>query len=234
MKKAIIFDVDGVIVDVRESYHLAIKETAQHYLGKEVPLDLIKRIKYERAINNDWDVTLEVIRHMGGDADYDELVDVFTQKYERLKVKEKPLLSRDFFLRLREAGPSLGIVTGRPRRDLDWVLERFNIKDLFEVTVDEDDIPDPSLRKPDPYPLKLCMDRLGCEEALYIGDNTADQKMVSSATEKYGISVGFVHFKRVIDLNLEADYVASSEEDLLSFLLQWASRNREGVRGSRP
>ncbi len=232
--KAIIFDVDGVLVDVRESYHLAIKETAEHYLGREVPLDLIKKIKYERAINNDWDVTQAVIEHFGGKADYEELVEVFTQKYDLFKEREKPLLSREFFRRLKEAGTPLGIVTGRPKRDLLWVLERFDIRSFFDCTIDEDDIPDQSLRKPHPYPLRICLERLGAEEAIYVGDNTADQKMVASAVERYGLKAGFVHFNRVVDLTLEADFVTPSEEDLLNFLLQWVCPNQEGVRGYRP
>jgi len=40
--KAVIFDVDGVIVDVSESYHRTIKETAELFLGREVPLDLMR------------------------------------------------------------------------------------------------------------------------------------------------------------------------------------------------
>lgn len=232
--RAAIFDVDGVLVDVRESYHNAIKLTAEHYLGREVPIEFIKKIKYERAINNDWDVTLAVIRELGGDADYDELVKIFTEKYDLLKEKEKPLLSVNLFETLKKEGIPLGIVTGRPKRDLLWFLSRFGLSDYFACTIDEDDVEDPSLRKPHPYPLKVCMEKLSSNSGIYIGDNTADQKMVRLARELYSLDVLFVHFNKMVDLELEADFTTSEEEELLSFLLQEASRNREGARGYLP
>jgi HAD superfamily phosphatase len=232
--RAVIFDVDGVIVDVRESYHLAIKRTAEEFLGREVPLDLIREIKFSRSINNDWDVTYEVIKELGGEADYEDLVLRFTQIYEELKHREKQILPADLFLSLKEAGVPLGIVTGRPKADLKFVLERFRLGELFDVTVDEDDVADKNLRKPHPFPLHLCMELLGAEEALYVGDNTADLEMVVSYRKIYGKPVKFVHFKKVVDLDLPADFSTNSEEDLRRYLLQEASRSREGERVSRP
>lgn len=230
--KAIIFDVDGVIVDVRESYHLAIKETAELYLKREVPLEEIRRIKFSRGINNDWDATYEVIREFGGEADYEELVRVFTEIYERLKHREKQILSRDFFRSLKDAGLTLGIVTGRPRRDLEFVLERFGIKEFFDSTVDEDDVADKNLRKPHPFPLHLCMEDLGAEEGVYVGDNRADLEMVIYYRKIYGKPMRFVHFRRVVDLELPADFSTDSEEELRSYLLREASPNLEGERVS--
>ena len=232
--KAVIFDVDGVLVDVRESYHNAIKLTAEHYLGREVPIDLIKKIKYERAINNDWDVTMEVIKELGGDADYEELIAIFTEKYDALKEREKQLLSRDFFETLKGEGVPLGIVTGRPKRDLEWLLDRFGLKGYFGCTIDEDDVPGISLRKPHPYPLKVCMERLSCDAGVYVGDNTADQKMVRLAREIYSLDVRFVHFNRAVNLELDADFTASEEKDLLRYLLQEVSPRREEARECRP
>jgi len=232
--KAFIFDVDGVIVDVRDSYHHAIKETAEFFLGREVPLKAVKEIKFGRAINNDWDATYEVIKEFGGSADYDELVKKFTDIYESLKYKEKQLLSREFFLSVKEHGVPLGIVTGRPKADLDFVLERFDLKDLFEVTVDEDDVVDKNLRKPHPFPLHLCMDTLGADEGVYIGDNSADMEMVYFYRKMYGNPMKFVHFKKVVDLELPSDFSTDSEDELRNFLLREASRSLEGERVSLP
>ena len=232
--KAVIFDVDGVIVDVRESYHLAIKETAEFYLNREVPLEDVKRIKFSKGINNDWDATYEVIKELGGDADYDELVKVFTGVYEKLKHREKQILSRELFKSLKGAGVPLGIVTGRPKEDLEFVLERFGIKELFDCTVDEDDIVDKNLRKPHPFPLHLCIEALGVEEAIYVGDSRADLDMVFYYKKMYGKPVRFIHFKKVVDLNLPADFSTDNEEDLKSYLLREAFQSREAKQVSLP
>ncbi len=230
--KAVIFDVDGVIVDVRESYHYAIKETAEHFLGREVPLETVKEIKFSKAINNDWDVTYEVIKHYGGEADYEELVEKFTEIYERLKDRERQILSADFFRRLKEAGIPLGIVTGRPKRDLDYVLDRFKIREFFDVTVDEDDIVDKNLRKPHPFPLHLCMESLGAHEGIYVGDNNADYEMVHFYRKIYSKPVKFVHFNKVVDLQIPSDFTTDREEELTNYLLREASPSREGERVS--
>ena len=228
--KAVIFDVDGVIVDVRESYHLAIKETAEFYLNREVPLEEIRRIKFSKGINNDWDATYEVIREFGGEVDYEELVRVFTEIYEGLKHRERQILSREFFRDLKESGIILGIVTGRPKRDLEFVLERFGIKEFFDSTVDEDDVVDKNLRKPHPFPLHLCMEILGAEEGIYVGDNRADLEMVVYYRKIYGKPMKFVHFRKVVDLDLPADFSTDKEEDLRNFLLREAFPNLEGER----
>jgi len=60
--KGVIFDVDGVILDVRESYHYAIKHTAERFLGMEVAVEEVRHIKYSMGINNDYLATREVIR----------------------------------------------------------------------------------------------------------------------------------------------------------------------------
>ncbi len=232
--KAVIFDVDGVIVDVRESYHHAIKETAEFFLGREVPLRKVKEIKFSKAINNDWDVTYEVIKSYGKDVDYGELVEKFTEFYERLKFKEKQLLSKEVFQRLKGAGIPLGIVTGRPKRDLLFVLERFNIGGFFDVTIDEDDIADKSLRKPHPFPLHLCVESIGAQEGVYVGDNAADRDMVLYYRKIYGKPMSFVHFKKVVDIDLDADFSTDREEELTDYLLRFSCPSREGERVSLP
>ena len=230
--KAVIFDVDGVIVDVRESYHYAIKETAEFFLNREIPLSAVKDIKFSRAINNDWDVTYEVIKEFGGEVDYEELVGKFTDIYNELKHREKQLLSREFFRSLKEEGIPLGIVTGRPKADLDFVLDRFELREFFSLTVDEDDVPDKSLRKPHPYPLHLCIESMGADEAIYVGDNDADRQMVYFYRKLYGKPVSFVHFNRVVDIELPADFSTGDEEKLLNYLLKEAFQSQAGERVS--
>ncbi len=224
--KAIVFDVDGVIVDVRESYHYAIKETAEFFLGREVPLSAVKEIKYSRAINNDWDVTHEVIREFGGSADYKKLVEKFTEIYEKLKYREKQIIPTELFRELKSAGVPLGIVTGRPKDDLEFVLDRFGLREFFDATVDEDDIADKNLRKPHPFPLHLCMELLNAKEGIYVGDNGADMEMVHFYRKLYGKPMKFVHFKKVVDLDLPADFSTENEEELRKYLLQEVSRSQ--------
>jgi len=74
MRKGLIFDVDGVIIDVSHSYHYAIKNTAEKFLGRGLDIDLVREIKFKRGINNDYLATLEVIKTFGGSATWKRLL----------------------------------------------------------------------------------------------------------------------------------------------------------------
>lgn len=193
MKKGIIFDVDGVIVDVSQSYHHAIKETAEHFLKREIPLEEVRRIKFSKGINNDWLATLEVIREFGGDADLKDIVHVFNLRYLNHRDRESLILEPDFFQRLKEMGYPLGIVTGRPYEDLKYVFERFGLSPYFDFIVDEDTIPQKELRKPHPFAMHLCVEGLGVGGGVYVGDSLADWKMFSDYIRIYRKPFAYIH-----------------------------------------
>lgn len=226
--RAVIFDVDGVIVDVSNSYHYAIKETVKYFTGKELPITFIREFKFRRGINNDWDVSVELIKHLGFQPPrYDELVEYFENVYDTLKDKEELILKPEFFRELKKAGIPLGVVTGRPKRDLSYLFDRFGLWEFFNCIVDDDDIGDVNLRKPHPFPLHLCVECLGTEEGMYIGDNNADYEMVKFYRKIYGKPVTFVHFKKVFKENLPADFATDDENILKEYILKTFQVPRE-------
>lgn len=219
--KVVIFDVDGVIVDVSNSYHYAIKETVKHYTGKDLPISYVREFKFSMGINNDWDVSVELIRHLGFEAPpYEELVNYFESVYDKLKDKEELILKPEFFNELKEAGISLGVVTGRPKRDLSYLFDRFGLWKFFDCIVDDDEVGDPNLRKPHPFPLHLCVEHLDAEGGIYVGDNTADYEMVKFYRKIYGKPMGFIHFKKVFKESLPADFSTESGDELKSYILK--------------
>lgn len=217
--KAVIFDVDGVIVDVRNSYHHAIKETVKHFTGKNISLEFIREFKFSRGINNDWDVSVELIKYLNFEPPpYDELVEVFENYYDQLKDKEELILDKNFFKDLKESGLTLGVVTGRPKRDLKYLFDQFQLWEFFDAIIDDDDVGDTNLRKPHPFPLHLCMESLGAQKGVYIGDNNADYEMVKFYRKIYGKPMEFIHFKKVFQENLPADFSTDSKEELKEYL----------------
>ena len=233
--RVVIFDVDGVIVDVRKSYHYAIKETVKHFTGKELDIEFIRNFKFSKGINNDWDVTYELIKNLGFEPpNYNELVEVFESYYDLLKDKEELILGREFFKELKDREIKLGVVTGRPERDLKYLFDRFNLWEFFECVVDDDKVSDINLRKPHPFPLHLCMECLEAEEGFYVGDNVADYEMVKYYRKIYGKPVEFVHFKKVFNEELPSYFSTDNEKELLNFLLQEVFLNREEEREYLP
>ena len=57
---AVVLDVDGVLVDVADSYRRAVVESVDHVYGDSLAREAIQRFKDAGGFNNDWDVTYVV------------------------------------------------------------------------------------------------------------------------------------------------------------------------------
>ena len=58
----ILFDIDGVIRSVENSYRLSLKKTVFQFCGWEPNYRDIDNAKSEGIWNNDWDLSLELIK----------------------------------------------------------------------------------------------------------------------------------------------------------------------------
>ena len=58
----ILFDIDGVIRSVENSYRLSLKKTVLNFTGWEPSYKDIDNAKNESIWNNDWDLSLELIK----------------------------------------------------------------------------------------------------------------------------------------------------------------------------
>ncbi len=215
---SIIFDVDGVLIDVRPSYHKAIYETFKYYTKKNLKEEDFILVKKKAGINNDWESSSalilmsfgyltkeEILSYIKSQKtiqkkifenpyfNYYELVNVFEAFYKTFRTKEKILLERDLLEDLKSRY-KMGIVTGRPRDDLMFSLEFFNIKDLFDFIIDDDYTTDKSKRKPSKEALRACVERLESSKGgVYLGDTISDMMMSRSYNEAYSPYVYYVH-----------------------------------------
>ena len=81
---AVVLDVDGVLVDVADSYRRAIVETVEHVYGETIPRTEVQQFKDAGGFNNDWELTDAVAlfllaRREGFDLDlaaYTDAIDV--------------------------------------------------------------------------------------------------------------------------------------------------------------
>jgi len=73
----VIFDVDGVLIDVTKSYHYSIKDTVEHFSGKISDLKELIDIKLSFAINNDWDASVAGILYKKSGKNLEEFKDIF-------------------------------------------------------------------------------------------------------------------------------------------------------------
>ena len=182
MKKidSLIFDIDGTLVDVSQSYREAIRKTASDFMGREVSKAEVDQIKSRPGLNNDWDATYALVSTMTTPPSFESVKDRFQQYYLGGLINKERLLVTATLLDKLKKTYRLGIVTGRPRAEAMLILKKLRIISFFEpaAIICMEDTP---LGKPDPSPLLLCQTRLKSKKPVYIGDSVNDELASSSA-----------------------------------------------------
>jgi len=76
---AVVLDIDGVLVDVADSYRRAIVESVDRVYGRTVDDDAVQQFKNAGGFNNDWELTYAAALFvLARDAGYDADVTAFT------------------------------------------------------------------------------------------------------------------------------------------------------------
>ncbi len=179
MIRAVLFDMDGVLIDSEPTHHAAAQEVLRER-GLPVP---------DAA---EWEYVFL------GRPDRDGLVDWFAQHRivadieELLAAKQVGVASRlaievaacedgQWLARaLHERGVPLALVTGARRTELDLVLRRFDLDAVFTATVSADEV---VVGKPDPEPYLRGAAALGIppHECLVIEDAIAGLRSAEAA-----------------------------------------------------
>ncbi len=77
LSQMMVFDMDGVLVDVTESYRETIVKTVEHFTGKTISRDSIQDYKNQGGWNNDWLLSQKICRDMGVELPYPTVVEYF-------------------------------------------------------------------------------------------------------------------------------------------------------------
>jgi HAD superfamily phosphatase len=178
----IVFDVDGVLVDVRGSYHRTVLETVRHFTGKRVTRLELLRWKSQSGFNDDWKLSTAWVQSLGGKFEYEEVKSKFLDLYwgqdsEGYVAQEKWLLPRSSLRRLA-ARSELALFTGRVHREVDYTLDRRRVREFFRTIVTVEDVEQP---KPDPEGLLKILAGRNPSTAIYLGDNVDDAIAAQSA-----------------------------------------------------
>lgn len=192
VKPVLVFDMDGVLVDVSESYRATIVETVRHFTGREIPHDLIQDYKNQGGWNNDWALSQKIVLDISGqNIAYDKVVEVFQSYFfgpnlDGLVMREKWLPAAGMLERFSEAF-HLTIFTGRLRDEAQFTLTRFVPGLHWSMIVGDDDVTNP---KPAPEGLlKIGAAHPGAE-LTYLGDTVDDARSARAAGVPF---VGVAH-----------------------------------------
>jgi len=179
--------MDGVLVDVSNSYRQAITQTTEFFTGKNVLPKEIQELKQQTGYNNDWDLTEALIKKRGKIVPKQDIINKFQELYlgtnekEGLISNEKWLLDKELLEALSKKY-LIGLVTGRPKEEALIPLQKEGVEKYFCAIVAMEDCAKKG--KPNPFGINLCLEKLGIsggETVCYVGDALDDIRAAKAA-----------------------------------------------------
>ena len=155
--RAIIFDLDGVLVD-SEDLHTRAKVSTLAHFGLQSPPQLFDQFKgrtdamfFQELLsqNPHWDIHWKT------------LVSYKTQEFIRLYPELKPIPgAKDFIQTALTRSLSLAVVTSATERSQEVAFDLLNLRESFSVVINASHV---NNHKPHPEPYLLAKDKLGPE-----------------------------------------------------------------------
>lgn len=214
---AVLFDLDGTLVDSAPDFHRIINLLLRQYQATEVDYSIIRqtasmggRAMIEAALSGN-NTTLSV----------DEMLPEFLKYY-----RENPVMSGGLFEGmdrllqwLDESQIPWGIVTNKPRYLSEPVLEQLKLTKSCSVLVCPEDI---ERAKPDPEGLIFAAKQLGRTQShcLYLGDHVRDIE-AGRAAQMTTIACGFGYLSpEESHESWQADFCVSTTAKLATLVPQ--------------
>ncbi len=242
LKAILIFDIDGVIRDVGNSYRRAIADTVEEFTGGawRPTMEDLDNLKSEGIWNNDWEASQELAyRYFEAmdqsresvELNYEHIVEFFQERYRGKHpelfdgyIANEPLLvSASYFQHLSNNQVGYGFFSGATRGSAEFVIKQ-RLKLDNPVLVAMEDAPS----KPDPQGMFDAIAQIETKTsnvpAFYLGDTVADMHTVVKAreakVERNWIAIGILPPHVQTSETRQADYaqklMAAGAEIVLS------------------
>jgi HAD superfamily hydrolase (TIGR01509 family) len=187
MKRAMLFDLDGVLADSHQATRITLAGFATFHLGRRIsPADL----PTDAAISSHE----QVLADLGMSGELNEQAWDAAAATATLVAAVFPYVPSTLTA-LRTEGIATGLVTSRPRRRVPWLLAP-EILDLLDVIVCSDDAP----LKPAPDGILLALRKLSVtpEDAVFLGDMESDIRAgLAAGVTTLGAGWGFTRPERL-------------------------------------
>lgn len=180
--KILIFDVDGVLVDVKETYWRSGLQTIQHITGKKATWKEFYEWKRKQGNNDDWTMVSRWATARGFPTTYEQARKAFQLFYwgkngKTGNVRKEKLLVTPRLIRKWSKGREVNLFTGRTRQEFTYTFEKWPGTKSFRMVVTMDD----ARKKPHPDGLHDILGKRDPKTALYLGDNIDDALAAKSA-----------------------------------------------------
>lgn len=177
-EQVLVLDMDGVLVDVTDSYRETVIRTVQHFTGKIITRELIQDYKNRGGFNNDWALSQKICADLGVQVAYSTIVEYFNYLFlDQGLIHRERWLPRDGLLDRLGEKFELAIFTGRTTLEAEITLKRQGLRDRF-LLVTSDDI---DREKPAPDGLLRIAELRPGRQLLYVGDTVDDARCARAA-----------------------------------------------------
>lgn len=203
--RAVVFDLDGTLLDSREADLGALVDAVRECLGREIPRETAMRFFGLPS--------REAVERLAPDQP-ERLLERWSEIYRQRMRTDLGLFPgiRESLLSLQRASLHMGVVTLQTRAELLQTRRHVPLDDLIEVWIALDDTERP---KPDPQPVEIVLRKLGIppEDALMIGDAAGDLLAGRSAGLLTGAAL-WGSLERDSLLALDPDYVFRNPREM--------------------
>ncbi len=213
--KAILFDLDGTLIDTNNLIIQSFKHTLKKHIGRDVPesdilmhfgeplLDSLAR--YDAANAH---ILIQTYR-AHNEAVHDELTKEIVGVKETLR-------------ELKTLGIKIGVVTSKSRKIAERGLKLFNLDELMEVFITPEDT---AKHKPDAEPVLKACELLGVspEETIMVGDSHYDILCGKNAGAKACL-VKYTALPMEKIMQHSPDYAVDKMNDILEIVRKENSR----------
>lgn len=167
-KKAVVFDLDGTLLDTLDDLANAVNYILRKYGYKERTSSDIRRFLGNGARDL---MRRSVPENIDGE-DFEKLLSEYVNYYNaHSKIETKPYPGiLELLSELKENGIKTAVVSNKPDITVKGLCKEYFGDRLDFVLGDRPDIK----KKPAADPILLAMKELGCERAVYVGDSEVD------------------------------------------------------------
>ena len=171
----LIFDVDGVLVNVRGTYWRSALQTVRYLTGKQVTYAELHKWKSKPGFNDDWSMVAAWVTALGKPLSYEEARRAFERFYWGSDGKPGNVRNEKILVTPRQIEKwarhyELNLFTGRTRQEFSFTFERWSATKYFRTIITMDD----ARKKPHPDGLQMILGGRDPKTALYLGDNIDD------------------------------------------------------------
>jgi HAD superfamily hydrolase (TIGR01509 family) len=217
--KAVVFDLDGTIVNFNLDYKAARAEVIEHLTTHGFPrslfslnesvFDMLKKVEISMQNNRKSKSEFSKLK---------EALFAILEKHEMQSATTTTLIPGilETLKALKKMKLKLALFTVNSKKSANYILETFRLKDYFDAVVTRDSVP---IVKPNPVHLETALKKLKVPstETMVVGDSIMD---IKSAQQLHAIAVGVAYgISQPEKLTLAgANHLISSPLNLLTII----------------